>query len=826
MIVKPIVKPIVLSLAVILTLAACDSPEERAEGHYQEGLALIEQGDLARAIVELRNVFRLNDNHLEARYALAGIYRDNGVELRRARAQYLRIVEQNPQELEARVSLAELSFQLGNFEELDRHASAADEIAPDNPRVQAVNIARLYRDAALAEDASERRAQAALAEQLLQDRPDDTMLRNLVVDNHIRDSELGAALGQLDILIEQAPDVIRYWQQRITILAQLEDFDALEEQLQQMVKQFDTTETKATLIRFYLGRGQNDQAEEFLRSEAEASDEIGPQIDLITFLGRLRGEEAARTELEAALSRQPDSLQLQVYKASLDFEAGRREEAIQLLETALESMGTSTEEEDRETFEMRHNIRMVLARMLLGTNNEVGARAQVEQVLAQDGNNPEALKLQSVWLIEADDTDEAIASLRIALENAPEDAETMTLMARAYERAGSIELAREFMALAVEASGNAPEETVRYAAVLIGDDQFLPAEDILLPALRLAPQNISLLRALGEVYLGTEDDARFQQVIDALKALNSPQADQIAISLEAEQINLQNGPEQAISFLEGIVDGSEADLMAKVTLVRARLATGDTAGALALTQEMLSADPENANLRAMNASVEIASGNLDTGEQIYRDLLQENPNLSTLWLELARVKNLQGQQDAAQNVIDEGITANPENPNLLWAKASALERQGDFEGAIDIYSDLYERNSGSVVVANNLASMLSTYRSDAESLDQAWTIARRLREANVPAFQDTYGWITHRRGDSAEALPYMEAAAEGLPSDPIVQFHLAEVYSALERSEDALRQYRISIEVAGPLDERPQIDRARERISEIEAALEQPTSTE
>jgi len=63
-------------LTAFLTLAACDSAEERAEAHYQSGLELLEEGDVDRAIVEFRNVFEYNSNHRDARAALADIFRN------------------------------------------------------------------------------------------------------------------------------------------------------------------------------------------------------------------------------------------------------------------------------------------------------------------------------------------------------------------------------------------------------------------------------------------------------------------------------------------------------------------------------------------------------------------------------------------------------------------------------------------------------------------------------------------------------------------------------------------------------------------------------
>ena len=65
-----------LLCAAFLFLSACDTAEERAEKHYQAGLALLEEGDVERALVEFRNVFKLNGQHKEARLTYARLERD------------------------------------------------------------------------------------------------------------------------------------------------------------------------------------------------------------------------------------------------------------------------------------------------------------------------------------------------------------------------------------------------------------------------------------------------------------------------------------------------------------------------------------------------------------------------------------------------------------------------------------------------------------------------------------------------------------------------------------------------------------------------------
>ena len=254
----------------------------------------------------------------------------------------------------------------------------------------------------------------------------------------------------------------------------------------------------------------------------------------------------------------------------------------------------------------------------------------------------------------------------------------------------------------------------------------------------------------------------------------------------------------------------------RVSLVRARLGTGDLAGALDLARSLAAENPDSNSLKAVLATTEAVNGNLETAATLYREMLEAEPNQATIWLALAQIRGRQSDPVTARAVVDEGLSFMPDNANLLWAKSSYLERDGEFDAAIDIYEQLYAQDSNSIVIANNLASMLSTYRTDEDSLNRAYVISRRFRDTQIPALQDTYGWIAHRRGASQEALPYLEAAAQGLPNDAVVQYHLGQVYLALGRQEDALMQFRKAVEVAAPADMRPQVADAKAQIKALQ----------
>ncbi|TDX21582.1 tetratricopeptide repeat protein [Rhodovulum visakhapatnamense] len=804
-------------LSTALTLSGCKSDEEKADEHYQNALTLIQQGDPDRAIVELRNIFRFDGSHKDGRRTLAELMRQRG-NLQEAYSQYLRLAEQYPDDLETRIALMQIAFSVNNWDEMERHGSKAAELAPDRPEVKAFEIARAYRDAIRGSDDDARRAAAAKARTLLQDQPEDFMLRSTVIDSDLRDKDLNGALSGIDWLLAHGNTDMRTYQMRLGILAELGDMDAVETQLRELVAKFpDDKNSKAALLRFYLSQKKPDQAEAFLRELAAASalDDPGPTIDLIRFLSETGKSDEARAVIDKAIAERPDPAPFRMIGAGLDFEAGQREEAIATLESVLDGA---------EPSDQTRNVKVALARMLLATGNEVGARKRVEEVLAEDATNPEALKMQAAWQIQADDTDTAISGLRVVLDHQPEDAQAMTLMAEAYIRSGRPELANDYLAQAVDASKNAPAETLRYVRVLIGDGKLQLAEDLLIKALRLAPSNRDILISLGKLYLQMEDYPRAQHVADTLRRLGDDTSVQAANQIEVERVNRQSGTEDAMTLLEGIAGDAEASLASKIALVQAQIRTGDLDAALQRAKDLKAENPDNRALDVVLATAYAVHGDLDAAEEIYRTLLASDPAVPGVSLQLSNLQMRKGDAAGARQTIEEGLEATPADPRLLWAKASFLERDGDIGGAIKVYEDLYARNSSSLIVANNLASLLASYNDDQDSLDRAWTIARRFRDTDVPAMQDTYGWIAQRRGDSKEALPYLEAAAKALPNDPLVQYHLGKTYMALSQPEAALASFRKAVEIAGPGDQRSQIEEARQAILTLENGASAPAA--
>jgi cellulose synthase operon protein C len=62
------------ALLFVLAAAACDTPEEKEARHLATGIEFAEAGDDAKAMVEFRNVLRLNAKNADALYQVGLIH--------------------------------------------------------------------------------------------------------------------------------------------------------------------------------------------------------------------------------------------------------------------------------------------------------------------------------------------------------------------------------------------------------------------------------------------------------------------------------------------------------------------------------------------------------------------------------------------------------------------------------------------------------------------------------------------------------------------------------------------------------------------------------
>ncbi|MDP5361534.1 MAG: tetratricopeptide repeat protein, partial [Paracoccaceae bacterium] len=662
---------IVVVAALCLMVTGCyKSSEERAAEHFESGLKLVENGDLPRAMVEFRNTLKYDEDNLEAfrQMARAHLALD---EIPAAYGAYLRVVEQAPEDVEGRIALSELAFEWENWEEFERHSDKLAEVGSDLPRAGAIAIGAAFRQASHEGDDPAINALITRAEDLALILPESVILQRIRIDGYVRSGRYDAALAVLDASLARTPRDLDLYLTKLGLLDRLNDPAELEATLSAMLANFPENQTaKETYLRFLVLRERLPDAETFLEQNLASvapEEQNGAFFGLITFLRETKGDDFALARIDAALAgEQAQNQILQTLRATLIFEMGQRDEAITAITAILAAEPrTMTEAEVRET-------NVTLAKMHLANGFDAGGREIIQSVLAEEPGLVSALKVQAAWLIEDDDTTAAINNLRLVLDSQPDDVDAMVLMANAYQRAGNQDLRREFLARATEASNNAPRYALLLGLALMDQDQLLQAESALISSLRLAPGHVEILKTLGQIYLRLDDLPRSDHVARTLAKIETDQAQIAARTLNAELVGRRLGVDEALQYLEQ-QSAQDGDATAStLTIIQAQLRTGRLADAMDTARNALETNPNDLSLRSALALSYASAGDFEAAENEYRGLITSHPEAIEPYLQLARIKAAQGAFGASAAAVEEGLSAIPDAPELLWAKASYL----------------------------------------------------------------------------------------------------------------------------------------------------------
>ncbi len=146
---------------------------------------------------------------------------------------------------------------------------------------------------------------------------------------------------------------------------------------------------------------------------------------------------------------------------------------------------------------------------------------------------------------------------------------------------------------------------------------------------------------------------------------------------------------------------------------------------------------------------------------------------------------------------------------MLFARAVAHERQGNYARASVVFESLLERSPDHAPTLNYLGYM---WADRGEKLDRALAMTRRAvaLDPDNGAYVDSLGWAYYKTGDLSAARRLLEWAARLLDSDPTIHEHLGDVYVALRDLDRARDSYREAIERGA--EDSDQIERKLDRL--------------
>jgi tetratricopeptide (TPR) repeat protein len=760
----------------IASLAACSTPEERANRFLASGQELLAKGDLQKASLEFRNAVQNKKDLLPAWRALAQIEerRQNWAGM----IPILRtIIEYDGADHEARLKLGRLLVMGGVHQEaLPLIASLSDG---ENPPAAAVGLKATILLALKDLEGAVKEAQRARAIQ-----PDNLDAASILAMERLTRHDIEGALDTLAQGKVGPDEEIPVAILRVQIFDKAKDYPRLETELRKLIA-LQPQAFRRELTKFYLTLGRELDAERELRATA-AAEPGNPEVflEVVRFLMARKGPDAAQRELEERIRGRGDVFAFELALAELHASRNHAPAAVQVLERLISTASGP---------ERKTQAQLKLAALHLKERRPSLAGPLVEDILKNDNRNIEALRLRAVARIELGQLDSAVADLREALKEQPQSAPLLLLLAGALERSGSIELAERHFADATRASQFNPSVGLSYAAFLRRRGSAAQSEHVLIELADRNPNNVEVWSALGEAKLQTADWVGAQSVAETIKRIGDRNG--LADRIRGQALTGQNKLNDSLEALHSAFQAAPSSTQPMTALVRTYLRAQKPDEAETFLKGVLSANPANADALVLMGSVQLLKNAPEQALASFETAVERQPQNAVGHSALADFYMRQNKPDLALQAVDSGLKEQPESFQLRLVRASILEVKRDVDAAINEYETMLARQPESLVVANNLASLLSDHRTDQASLERAQTLGAMLRKSNVPAFKDTLGWLSYHKGDYRSATGLLEEAAQALPNLAQVRYHLGMTYLKSGQAEKGQEQLKKAAEL-------------------------------
>lgn len=759
----------------VVVVAGCGSPEQRAQGYYESGMALIEKKDDLAARLELLKAVKYNSDKVEVWRALAGV--DERTKSQSLFLDLRRIVELDSKDLDARLKLARIMVEGGAAEAALKVIDAGSEGEKPNAALHALRSIILLRTKDGAGAVRE-------AQRAFEIDPGNVDAVSLLASKKLSDGDADGALKLVNSINVDAKDESRIALQKMQIYAKKGNLPEAESQLRKVISLNPKEPAyQSQLIQLLVAQRRFDEAEKELRARAEANPaDSKAGLDLIRILNQVKGPNVARTELETRIRAGGEVFDYQLALAELDFAQNKVSEATQ----ALQALATTAATPDKKIA-----AQVKLAEMYVAKANIAAAEPIISEILGKDRRNAGAMKLRAAIKIDKGQIDSAISDVREALNDQPKSPELLMLLAVAYERGGKNELADRQFADALKSSGMNPDVALRYVAFLQRRGDATRAEDVLTEISSRNPSNLQVLSSLGQIRLTRRNWTGALAIADAIGRLSDGRA--LADQIRASAFAGQNKIDESIAALEDARRAAPDAVQPVVSLASAYVKQGRADKAAAMLQDVAKRFPGNAQVLVLLGQTLLAQNKENDALQSFKEAVAQQPKNPVGYNALSDLYVRQKNFDAAENILQAALKELPADVNFRLSSAGLQILKGNHDAAIAQYEALLKDQPTSLVAINNLVSLLLDYRSDKESLDRAFSLADALKNSDVPQFQDTLGWAQYRRGDYNSSIATLESAAAKLPNLAAVHYHLGMSYASAGQPDKAAEQLKTAL---------------------------------
>jgi tetratricopeptide (TPR) repeat protein len=735
-------RSVVMLLAGALTLAGCSKDPEVAKRDFvRSGDSYVAAKQYREAVVEYRNAVQQDPRFAEARQKLAATYLQLG-DLNSAFQEYVRAADLLPQDADAQVKVGEMLLVGRHFEDAKSRAEKALATEPTHVAAQILRanaLAGLNKiDDAVAEietairtdpDRSESYANLGMVQLMRGDRAQAEAAFTRAVSTNEKSTPARLALANFYAVTGRREDAEREFKAAV-------DIDAK-----------DILANRA-LAYFYVASGRAPLAEPHLKVVAEVAPNQAGKLILADYYIAMRRLDDARRVLDEVSASEDDAFATAKLRlAALGVVAGDAAQAARL----------------------------------------------VEDVLARQPSNTDALIAKAELLARAGKLDDSLAAARAAVTANPQSARAHFAVGKAHTlRRDETDAIAEFNQ-AIQLNPRLADPELELAKIHLAHGRLDAAEQFAQSAINKVAGYAEAHLLLARIHLMKGAPAKAEPSLKAL-ATAFPNSPAVQTEVGMLEMSKRNRPAARAAFeralarnqtypdaLAGIM---QLDLDEKRTdLVKARIA------------EALRLKPHDGAVLLLASRTYGSMGDLTTAEKMLQQAIASDPNNLDAYSMLGRLYATQNRLNDATVQFEKLAEKQPKSVSAHTILGILLDMQNRASDARVKYERALAVDPQAAVAANNLAWILAE---TGGNLDMALQLAQTAKSQlpDRPEVNDTLGWIYHKKGLSAMAVSPLLQSVQKDPKNATYHYHLGMAYAGTGDKDKA----RASLQRALALD--------------------------
>lgn len=782
----------------IVLLAACSSPDEKAARFYQKGMEYLEAGNDSGARLEFNNALQINPKMADAFSALAKLD-EKTKNWKGVYSNMQQVLAIDPNRLEARQKLGQLYLAGGEIDKALDEAETILKLQPADPTAIALRSAVYVSKGRVEEAIQELRG-------LLAKDQGNIEATAVLAAALLKNMQYAEALKTLDQGLKQHPGDVNLAMLKIRILAQNKDDVGVIEEFRLLGEQHpEIQELPLDLAQYLLSRNRHQDALTVL------AETIAHPPESKDFRLKLAGllEKIDRDEAEKLLRRfSQESPQEYAYSFAVAQSYLSRKQLPEAKEVLAKIV--KQDETGQEAIKAKNR----LAAIALDEKDAALAEKLIGEVLGVDSANPETLMLRAALRISQNRADDAIADLRLVLRDQPDMDQALAMMGTANLQKGVPELAETNFRKALEINPGNLAAALPVARRLLSRNELDRAEELLQKALRAHPGSEQLMALMANVKMRKKDWSGASSIADTLG--KTPGQVRNAQLLSATLSARQGRHEEAVQkFLDILKDNPESN-DALNGLAQSYEALGQRQKLIGYLKKQIEAHPSFNPAYNVLAIAYRLDKNPAEAEATVKKALQVDSKAIASYRLLAGFYLADGNPDKAGETYAQGLLENPGDPVLLLDQAMQFERTNQIDQAIANYKAILEKHPQHTVAANNLAALLADYRSDRESHEYALRLAGKFENATEPVFLDTYGWVNLKLGNGDKAIAALKKAVDLSPKMAVLHYHLGEAYYQNSKLTSAKTELETALKLIKSDNDFYGVARARQLLADIQ----------